>query len=380
MVQKSLIASGLLLGIITVLSCKSVAQERSRPSTPALKEAFADAFLVGAALSGRQYSETDSVGVSIVDTHFNTTTSENVLKWQSIHPEPGRYAFEGPDQYVAFGEKYGQYIFGHTLVWHNQTPRWVFEDEAGNPVSRDTLLARMRGHIHTVVGRYKGRIKGWDVVNEALNEDGTLRRSPWMEIIGEDYIAKAFEFAHEADPDAKLYYNDYSLPSPRKRDGAVALIKRLQADGVPVSGIGMQGHYNLQYPRLSLLDSALVAYSALGIEVAITELDVDVLPSASGYTGAEITRNTELRAELNPYPDALPDSMQQALASRYADLFGVFLGHRDALARVTFWGVRDSDSWKNNWPVRGRTNYPLLFDRQGEAKPAFDAVMDIAMK
>jgi len=356
----------------------TTASESTTGAQPTLKEAFAGRFLVGAALNGAHFSGRDARGAGIVAAQFNTITSENVLKWESIHPEPGRYAFDGPDRYVAFGEEHGLFIVGHTLVWHNQTPAWVFQDEAGNPVGRDTLLARMRDHIHTVVGRYKGRIGGWDVVNEALNEDGTLRQSPWMEIIGEAYIAQAFAFAREADPDAELYYNDYSLPYTRKRNGAVALIRSLQAQGAPVTGIGLQGHYNLTSPSLAQLDSSLTAFAALGIDVMVTELDIDVLPRATQSQGAEITNNAALRDELNPYTETLPDSVQQALADRYADLFGLYLNHSDAITRVTFWGVTDGDSWKNNWPVRGRTNYPLLFDRRGQPKPAFEAVMQAA--
>jgi endo-1,4-beta-xylanase len=351
------------------------ASENTVGAETTLKDAFAGRFLVGAALNGAQYSGRDTLGAGLVAEQFNQVSPENVLKWESIHPEPGWYAFEGPDQYVEFGEAHDMFIVGHTLVWHSQTPQWVFQDADGNPASRDTLLARMRDHIHTVVGRYKGRVDGWDVVNEALNEDGTLRQSPWREIIGDDYIASAFAFAREADPDAELYYNDYSLPNPAKRDGAVALVRDLQERGVDITGIGMQGHYGLSGPSLALVDSSITAFAALGVDVMITELDIDVLPPAMRNQGANVSDRAEMSDALNPYADALPDSVQQALAQRYADLFGLFLDHSDHLTRVTFWGVTDGDSWKNNWPVRGRTNYPLLFDRAGQPKPAFDAVV-----
>jgi endo-1,4-beta-xylanase len=350
----------------------------STPPQATLKEAFKDAFLIGAALNRAQFYEEDARGAALVKTHFNSITPENALKWESVHPRPDGYDFEAPDRYVAFGEKNGMFIVGHTLVWHNQTPRWVFQDEAGNPVSRDTLLARMRDHIHTVVGRYKGRIKGWDVVNEALNEDGTMRQTLWMKIIGEDYLAKAFEFAHEADPQCELYYNDYSLENEAKRTGAVQLIKKLKAQGVPVYGVGLQGHNNLEWPTVEQQDATIAAFAALGVKVMITELDIDVLPRATRDQGAEITQSAEARERLNPYTTGLPDSVQQALAKRYADLFSVYLKHRGVVTRVTFWGVADGDSWKNNWPVRGRTNYPLLFDRNGQPKPAFHAVIQVA--
>lgn len=360
---------------VFVAACASEPPAREQPT---LKDAFEGAFLVGAALNAEQFYERDARGAALVAAHFNTITPENVMKWEAIHPEPGRYDFEAADRFVAFGEKHDMFIVGHTLVWHSQTPRWVFEDADGNPVSRDTLLARMRDHIHTVVGRYRGRVHGWDVVNEALNEDGTLRASPWHRIIGEDYLAKAFQYAHEADPAAELYYNDYSLENAPKREGAVRLVRSLLDQGLTVTGIGSQGHNNLSWPSPEQQDSTIQAFADLGVDVIVSELDIDVLPRAMGGQSADVSLSAELQERLNPYPDALPDSVQQALAQRYADLFEVYLKHRDAVSRVTFWGVTDGDSWKNDWPVRGRTNYPLLFDREGRPKPAFDAVLRVA--
>ncbi len=348
------------------------------PNPPSLKEAFQDSFRIGAALNAAIFTEEDARDAALVKQQFNSITPENVLKWERVHPRPGVYDFDLPDRYVAFGEKNHMRIIGHTLVWHNQTPRWVFEDDKGNPVDRETLLSRMRDHIHTVAGRYKGRIFGLDVVNEALNEDGTLRQSPWLKIIGEDYVAKAFEYAHEADPQAELYYNDYSIENEAKREGAIALIRKLQSEHVPVAAIGIQGHDKMDWPSLDQEDAAIRAFAKLGVKVNITELDIDVLPRATREQGAEVTLHAESQSALNPYTAGLPDATQQELAKRYAGLFGVFLKHRDVITRVTFWGVTDGDSWLNNWPVPGRTSYPLLFDRNGKPKPAFDAVMQLA--
>ena len=356
-----------------------------RPAVPApvaapasLAAAFRGAFLVGAAVNEGVFSERDTAGAALVAAQFNSVTPENALKWESLHPGPGRYDFAAADRYVAFGEHHGMFVVGHTLVWHNQTPRWVFEDTAGHPVSRDTLLARLRDHILTVVGRYRGRVAGWDVVNEAVADDGSLRRTPWLSSIGEDYLVQAFRFAHEADPAAQLYYNDYSLENAPKRAGAVALVRRLLEAGVPVAGVGLQEHDRLDWPAAADVDTTIAAFAALGVKVMVTELDVDVLPRAVRQTGADVTLAAAARPELNPWPAALPDSVQQQLARRYAELFGVFLRHRGQVSRVTFWGVTDRDSWKNDWPVRGRTNYPLLFDREGRPKPAFDAVIAAA--
>ena len=344
---------------------------------PSLKDAYKDSFLIGAALNERQVLEQDARGASIVKAQFNSITPENVLKWEVVHPQPDKYKFEPADQFVAFGEKSHMFMVGHTLLWHNQTPAWVFQDAKGQSLTRDQLLARMREHILTVVGRYKGRIKGWDVVNEALDEDGTLRQTPWMKIIGPDYIEKAFEFAHAADPDAELYYNDYSLENEAKRNGAVALITRLRERSVFVTGVGIQGHDNLTWPTVEQEDATLAAFAQLAVKVMITELDIDVLPAAAQSGSADVSLKLASRPELNPYASGLPGPVQRELAKRYADLFQVFLKHRDVVQRVTFWGVTDAASWKNDWPIKGRTNYPLLFDRNGKPKPAFDAVIQL---
>lgn len=358
-----------------LVAAPAPAQQKQAPAGT-LKQEVRGAFLIGAAINNAQIEGADAQGVALVERHFSTISPENVLKWERVHPRPDTFDFSRTDRYVDFGQKRGLFVVGHTLVWHSQTPRWVFQDAAGQPVSRDTLLARMRDHILTVVGRYRGRIGGWDVVNEALGEDGTLRPSPWLRIIGDDYIAKAFEWAHEADPSAELYYNDYSLENAPKRAGAVALIRKLQAQGIKVAGVGLQGHYKLGWPSPAAIDSTVAAFAALGVKVSITELDVDVLPPARPqYRGADVSVRAEASAALNPYARSLPDSVQQALARRYAEIFDAFLKHRDVLERVTFWGVDDADSWLNNWPVPGRTSYPLLFDRAGQPKPAFDAVV-----
>ena len=297
---------------------------------------------------------------------------------RSYIPSQTSYDFDLADKYVAFGLEQHMWIHGHTLVWHSQVPAWVFRDDKGNLVDRDTLLARMHDHILTVVGRYKGKIQSWDVVNEALNEDGTLRQSLWYKIIGPDYIEKAFDYAHEADPQAQLVYNDYNLENEPKRSGAIALIKKLKAEGIPIACVGLQGHDSLTWPTAEQEDATIAAFAALGVKVAISELDVDVLPSAGTQPTADVSVHIQQNAALNPYVNGLPDAVAQQQAAHYADLFRVFLKHRDAVERVTFWGVTDATSWRNDFPVRGRTNYPLLFDRSGQPKPAFDAVTRIA--
>lgn len=347
--------------------------------TPAsLKSAYQDLFHIGAAINEAQITGTDTQGAVLAATQFDSISPENCLKWESIHPKPDVYSFELADKYVEFGERNHMFIVGHNLVWHSQVPAWVFHDDKGNLVDRETLLKRMHDHIQTVVGRYKGRIQSWDVVNEALNEDGTLRQSLWLKIIGDDYIAKAFQYAHEADPKAQLTYNDYSLENEAKRKGALALVAKLKAEGVPVTSVGIQGHDSLEWPTVEAEDATISAFAQLGVKVVISELDIDVLPRNPKIFSADVGLRLQQDPKMNPYASGLPASVGQQLAKRYADLMTVYLKHRDSVARVTFWGVTDKDSWLNDWPVHGRTSYPLLFDRNGQPKQAFQAVVKVA--
>ncbi len=356
--------------------CVAFSACANEPAT--LKEVFKNDFLIGAALNPSHFTEANAAEADIVQRQFNSITPENVMKWTPIHPRPKEYNFDMADQFVAFGEKNDMFIVGHTLVWHSQTPLWVFLGDGTNRVNREMLLQRMRDHILTVIGRYKGRVKGWDVVNEALNEDGTLRDSPWRRIIGDDYIEKAFQCAHEADPEAELYYNDYGIEDEPKRNGAIALVKRLQAAGVRIDGVGIQEHVNLTWPTAELLDETLTAFGQLGIKTMVTELDVDVLPRSGDDGNADISRQYAGGVGMNPFSARLPEEIEQRLADRYAELFSVYLKHRDHLQRVTLWGVTDANSWLNNWPIRGRTSYPLLFDRKGQPKQCFEAVLQMA--
>lgn len=372
MIMKLVIITVLCFALFLAAACHA-----GCPNQPALKDVFAKDFLIGAALNYDQILGKDASETALIETQFNSITPENILKWSLVHPEPDKYDFEAADRLVALGEKNGMFIVGHTLVWHYQTPNWVFQNPDGGDTDRETLLTRMKDHISTVVGRYKGRIHGWDVVNEAITPDGQFRKNKWLKIIGEDYVAKAFEFAHEADPDAQLYYNDFNMYRRGQVKGVIRLVKDLKERGLRVDGIGIQGHWGLDFPPNDRLEAAINELSQLGIKLMITELDLTVLPVASRYRGADISKNFEAQKKLNPYTDGLPGDMQQKLADRYAELFSFFHKHRDKFSRITFWGVHDAHSWRNNWPIRGRTDYPLLFDRHCQPKPAFDAVIKV---
>jgi GH35 family endo-1,4-beta-xylanase/enterochelin esterase-like enzyme len=342
-------------------------------SVPPLKDVFKGHFLIGGALNRSLVTGKDSDAAAIAAKHFSTATPENDLKWQLVHPRPNDYDWEPADRYVDFCEKHQIVPIGHCLVWHGQIPPWVFRDDAGNALARDALLSRMKDHISTVVGRYKGRIKGWDVVNEALNEDGTLRGTQWLRIIGEgavdkqyDHIENAFRFAHQADPDAELYYNDYSLETSKpKCDGAVAIVKRLRSKGLRIDGVGIQMHAGLTNPSAAGLEYAITSLAACGIKVMITELDIRT--QARGYRGADIAR---VNRESTSDPNASAAETQKKLAEKYAEIFSVLIKHQNEIARVTFWGVYDGASW-----IGGS---PLLFDRNYQPKEAFFAVVKTA--
>jgi endo-1,4-beta-xylanase len=363
-----------IIVLITALSSSALLSAGERT----LRSVYENDFLIGVALNASQVIGRNAVEGELAGDQFSCLTAENEMKWQFIHPLPERYSFETADAFFEFAKKHDMAVIGHTLVWHSQTPGWVFEGVEGKPATKDELLARMRDHIHTVVGRYKGKARGWDVVNEALSDGGDeiLRDSPWRRIIGDDFIDYAFRYAREADPDAELYYNDYGLEDPRKRENCVKLIKGMLERKVPIDGIGTQSHFQLDGPPLQEIEKTIHEFASLGIKVMVTELDIDVLPSRGPQGNADVTRHERGDATTNPFVAGLPADIQQKLAKRYADIFHIYLNHRKSIARVTFWGLSDGQSWLNHFPIRGRTNHPLLFDRQLAPKPAFDQVIE----
>lgn len=372
-------------GIVLSVALGGCAHTKPTPAPITLREAYKDAFLIGTAVNERIVSGADKAAQGIVRQQFNSITVENVMKAEPINPRPGVYNFGPADAFVAFGESNGMFIVGHTLVWHNQTPAWFFQDAQGNPNSHDAQIERLRKHIETVAGRYAGRVHAWDVVNEVIDNDGSYRPTTWVKAIGDgdELVKLSFQFASQYAPNTELYYNDFNAWRPAKRDGIVRMVKMLQAAGIRIDGIGMQGHWGLNYPKKEYIEAAIDAFAALGVKAMITELDVDVLPlTKEGQiigTGMshEQFQLEEFKTFLDPYAAGLPEAVQRQLAARYAELFEIFYRKRDKIARVTLWGVDDGMSWKNDYPIPRRTNYPLLFDRHKRPKPAFDAVLRV---
>ena len=365
--------------LFAVTACNSRNNTDSRNKNElTLKEALKDKFYIGTALNVDQIHGKDTASLNIVKNQFNAIVAENCMKSMYMQPKEGEFFFDDADKFVEFGEKNGMFITGHTLIWHSQVPRWFFTDDKGKDVSAEVLKERMKKHITTIVSRYKGCIKGWDVVNEAIMEDGSYRKSKFYQILGEEFIPLAFRFAHEADPDAELYYNDYNEWYPGKRDAIVKLVESFQEKGIRIDGIGMQGHVGIDSPKLEEYQAAIDAYALAGVKVMITEFDMSALPSPWGNTGANISDTIVYQKQINPYIKSLPDSVEEAWTNCMLDYYSLFIKNSDKISRVTMWGVADGDSWKNDFPVKGRTDYPLLFDRNYEAKPIIQKITNLA--
>ena len=372
--------------LITISFCFGTCIHAQKTAT--LKNAYKDAFLVGSAVNNAIVSGSDKLSQDIVINQFNSITPENVMKAAYINPEPGIYNYAPADSFVAFGKRNNMFIIGHTLVWHNQAPAWFFTNANGKPNTKEEQIERLRSHIKAVAGRYAGSVQAWDVVNEVIDNDGSYRPTSWVNAVGNgDTLVKyAFKFASEFAPNTELYYNDFNAWRPAKRDGIVRMVKMLQQEGIRIDGVGMQGHWGLNYPETKYIEAAIDAYAACGVKVMITELDVDILPlTKEGQIIGQGMADKQFQLEefkkfLDPYPGGLPDSVQNLLTKRYEEFFKIFYAKKDKIDRVTFWGVHDGMSWKNGYPIPGRTNYPLLWNRNHQPKPALNAVLSVPQK
>ncbi len=454
-----LIAGALSTSVGAQAETPIAAVEPAAPKAPAsasLKETFKNQFLVGVALNPRQFGDSDPQTTAVITHEFNCATAENDMKWEALEPKPNTFRFERADKFIDFCLRHDLVVIGHNLCWHSQLPSWVSKPDPGaETLTKEVLIARLKNHVQTVAAHFKGHVRGWDVVNEAINDgNGEYRNSVFYRLIGKEYLALAFKWAHEADPDAELYYNDYNLDADdAKRARAVELVKYLREQGARIDGIGLQGHYNLSTPTAAKIDKTIQMFADLGLKVMITELDVEAiydshvtgavgantageqprrrffpttetLKSKLALTDAETVQiepifekaakdisaaistgefglireireaagekaaklltvsqrppfaelmSEPLRGPVGPPPPPLTAEQQRDLARRYAEIFAVFLKHRQSITRVTFWGLRDSESW------RGRSS-PLLFDANFQRKPAYDAVMAVAQQ
>ena len=357
-----IIAAAWLLASPAVLSASG-----TNPAPASLKAAYARWFPIGVAIEPK-LAATEA---QLLAAQFSNITSENCLKPAHTEPKEGVFTFQAGDALVALAQKYGLIVNAHNLVWHESCPDWFFQD-GDKPAGRDLVLQRMRHHIDQVAGHFRGKVASWDVVNEAISDnDGEfLRTNKWLQAVGEDYVAEAFLEARKADPGAELYYNDYQIERPAKRAKALRLIQEIRARGGHVDGIGIQGHWTIKGPPLKDIEDSIITFHAAGLKVMITELDLNVLPP--------LKKGTTASQAIDPYAQGCPPEILRREAEIYAQLFQLFRRQADKISRVTFWNLHDGLSWLNWSHGKKRTNYPLLWDRQLQPKPAFDAVMAVA--
>lgn len=357
-----------LLIAAAVLGASPTASAKKKVKVEPLKTTVGKYIQIGVALNDSITWGKDKGAVKIVQEHFNCAEPENCMKAEKIHPRNGYYFWDDADQFVKFCEDNSLTCYGHCLVWHSQAAHWMFKDDNGSPINRPQMIQRMRDHIYTIVGRYKGRVKGWDVVNEAVEDNGNLRDTLYCKYIGPDFIKLAFQFAHEADPDAELYINDYSMAKPAKRATYLRIVKELKEAGLRIDGVGMQSHNGIDYPDLAEYEKSIEEFSKLGVKVMMTELDLNMLPAPPTFQGADVGQSFEYQQKYNPYTKGLTEEAQKTFDDRYRAFFEIYSRHRDVIDRINFWNVSDGDSWMNDWPMKGRTAYPTLFDRNHQPK------------
>ena len=331
---------------------------------------------MGATINQEDYQiiDKDKKAINIVLKDFNSVTPENSMKWMHIHPEYKKFTFSNADKIVEFAQENDMYLLGHTLVWHNQVPEYVSQI-----TDKNKFNLHLKNHIFQVVTRYKGKVDMWDVVNEALNDDGTLRETIFLEMLGENYIEKSFQYANEYDSNVALAYNDYNLYKPQKRQGAIRIINSLKEKGIRIDAVGIQAHWDLHFPSIQQIEETIIDLAATGVDVMITELDITVIPNPYELAGIarEEFKKFEGDKKWDPYQSGIPDNVQKKLTKRYHDIFELFVKHHDKISRVTFWGINDKYTWRNENPIRGRSDYPLLFDRDYNEKPAYDKLINL---
>jgi len=356
----------LLTGTFLLLQlCCFTALKAQTTGPTGLKDYYGNYFPIGVAVSPMALK--DPAQVSLILKQFNSLTPENAMKMGPIHPEENRYNWKDADSIVAFAQAHGLKVRGHNLCWHEQTPGWLFKDSNGSLVTKVVLLKRLKDHITTVVNRYKGKIYAWDVVNEAIADDSTqfLRNSLWYQVCGEDFIVKAFEYAHEADPNAVLFYNDYNTERPEKRERVYQLLKKLVDAKVPIYAVGIQAHWSIYEPDQKDLIETIRKFSSLGLKVQVSELDISIYPWEKNK-----------RAMRPGESDAYTPELAKKQEDQYAEVFKIFREYKNVITGVTFWNISDKYTWLDTYPVPGRKNYPLLFDQNLQPKQAYYRVVD----
>lgn len=365
-------------------------------SAQTLKDAYRDYWYTGVSVNQwevaaqqnakNEHDVTGFVGAdqtadwAVVEKNFNAVVAENCMKAEVIHPQEGVYDFTLADQFVEKSLAAGMRVHGHVLIWHSQCPYWFHHDANGKLVSKEVLKKRMKEHITTIMAHYKGRVSSWDVVNEAFEDDGSFRNSLFYQILGEDFIPLAFQYAREADPTAELYYNDFSMNKPAKVDGVCKFFRPLIDKGMPIDAIGMQGHMILEdgaQEIISQYDYSIKAIASLGVKTFFSELDLSVLPNPYGFSGANVSDRFAYRPEVDPFKDGVPADKQAEIDQFWVDFYKMLITHKEDIIRLNYWCVNDGNSWKNDFPIRGRHDYATLVDRNNQMKPVVQRIIEL---
>jgi endo-1,4-beta-xylanase len=366
-------------------------------SAQTLREAYRDYWYTGVSVNqwqvkadngeGRKFDVTGHISNDqtadwpLIVNNFNWVVAENCMKCEVIHPQEGVYDFTLADQFVDKAKAAGLKVQGHCLIWHSQCAPWFHFDEKGNLVSPEVLKKRMREHIYTIVSHFKGRVDAWDVVNEAFEDDGSPRQSLFYKILGTDYIPLAFQYAHEADPSIQLFYNDFSMNKATKVEGVARFFRPLIQQGLPITAIGMQGHMiledNVDNSVIKQYEHSINTIAALGVPTFFSELDLSVLPNPYGFSGANISDAFTYRPEMDPYKEGLTKEQEAKIEQFWVDFYKMLIPHHKDILRVNFWCLNDADSWRNDFPIKGRTDYATLFDRQNQLKPFVQRLIEL---
>lgn len=381
MMKNNIWTAGILLTGALMTSC-SQKTAQTEIETMSLAEAYADCWYTG--VSVNQWEVADSTDQSChwetISKNFNWVVAENCMKCEVVHPEENRYDFTLADQFVDKAKAANLKVLGHCLIWHSQCARWFHFDNEGKLVSPEVLKARMKEHITTVVQHFKGRVDAWDVVNEAFEDDGSFRNSLFYQILGEEFIPLAFQYAHEADSTVELYYNDFSMLKPEKIEGVCNFFRPWVEKGLPITAIGMQGHIILEDGTEEIVngyDHAIKCVEQLGLKIGFSELDLSILPNPFGFSGANISDKFSYRPEMDPFREGLTPEMSEAFDNFWLSFYKMLLNHKESIDRVNFWCLNDANSWRNDFPIRGRMDYATLYDRNSQPKPIINKLIKL---
>ena len=356
---------------------------KTESSTISLAKAYENCWYTGVSVNQWECTSDNNPQTKdwdVIVNNFNWVVAENCMKCEVIHPAQNSYDFTLADEFVNKANAAGLKVMGHCLIWHSQCAKWFHYDSDGKLVSADTLKARMKEHITTIVKHFKGRVCAWDVCNECFEDDGSFRNSLFYQILGSEFIPLAFQYAHDADPDIELYYNDFSMNKATKVEAVANFFAPLIKDGLPINAINMQGHIILEDGANNIIRDyahSIDVIKSIGVKTGFSELDLSVLPNPFGFSGANVSDKFAYRPEMDPYIEGFPTERQEEVDNFWVEFYKMLLQNKEAITRVNFWCLNDGNSWRNDFPIRGRKDYATLFDRQNNPKPTIEKLIKL---